>query len=87
MALKEIASVMAYISTTTQTAALSVAHRNEFRDATIEALRAELAKTRLDLERSRMTTEDLWSLMTVDDDEQADVATSPALYEGIEEVS
>ena len=78
---------MAYISTTTQIAALSVAHRNEFRDATIEAVRAEPAKTRLDVERARMTGDDLRSLMTGDDDEQADVATSPALYAGIEEVN
>ena len=85
--------MMAYISTATHIVALSVAHRSEFRDATIEALRAELAKTRLDLERSRMTGEDLRSLMTGDDEEaapeglQVDVATSPALYEGIEEVN
>ena len=77
---------MAYSHTPTRVVALSVAH-NEFNDATIEALRAELAKTSLDLERSRMAGEDLRSLMTGDDDEQADVATSPALYEGIEEVN
>ena len=77
---------MAYRNTATQIVALSVARRNEFRDATIEALRAYLAKTRLDLERSRMAGEDLRSLMTGDDDEQADMTTLLALYEGIEEV-
>ena len=76
----------AFSDTSTQLASLTVV-MNEFKDPRLEALLAELAKTRLDLERSRMTGEDLRSLMTGDDDEQADVATSPALYEGIEEVN
>ena len=75
----------AFSDTSTQLASLT-AVMNEFKDPRLEALLAELAKTRLDLERSRMTGEDLRSLMTGDDDEQADVATSPALYAGIEEV-
>ena len=76
----------AFSDTSTQLASLTVV-MNEFKDPRLEALLAELAKTRLDLERSRMAGEDLRSLMTGDDDEQADVATSPALYEGIEEVN
>ena len=76
----------AFGDTSTQLASLTVV-MNEFKDPRLEALLAELAKTRLDLERSRMAGEDLRSLMTGDDDEQADVATSPALYEGIEEVN
>ena len=47
----------AFSDTSTQLAALSAAH-NMFKDATTEALRAELAKTRLDLERSCMAEED-----------------------------
>ena len=76
----------AYCDTSTQLASSTVVMK-EFKEPRLEALLAELAKTRLDLECSRMTGEDLRSLMTGDDDEQVDVATSPALYEGIEEVN
>ena len=76
----------AFNDTSTQLASLTVV-MNEFKDPRLEALLAELAKTRLDLERSRMAGEDLRSLMTGDDDEQADMTTLLALYEGIEEVN
>ena len=59
---------------------------NEFKDPRLEALLAELPKTRLDLERPRMTTEGLWGLLTGDADEQAEVASPQALYAGVEEV-
>ena len=49
--------VQTHTNTTTQTKALKAVH-TVFKDATIEALRVELTKTRLDLERSRMAAED-----------------------------
>ena len=45
--------MVSHINTTTHIADLNAA-RNDFKDATIEALRAEPAKTSLDVERSRM---------------------------------
>ena len=66
----------AFSDTSTQLASLTVV-MNEFKDPRLEALLTELAKTRLDLERSRMTGEDLRSRMT--DDEAAP--------QGIEEVN
>ena len=70
---------MAYSNTSAQIQALSVVH-TEFKDATIEALRAELAKTRLDAERARMMGEDLRSAV-------ADPADPRDLYEALEEVN
>ena len=66
----------AFSDTSTQLASLTVV-MNEFKDPRLEALLTELAKTGLDLERSRMTGEDLRSRMT--DDEAAP--------DGIEEVN
>ena len=47
----------AFSDTSTQLASLTVV-MNEFKDPRLEALLTELAKTRLDLERSRMAEED-----------------------------
>ena len=74
----------AFSDTSTQLASLTVA-MNEFKDPRPEALPAELAKAKLDLERSRMTGEDIRSAIYGDNDEQADMATLPVPYEGIEE--
>ena len=60
---------------------------NEFKDPRLKALLAELAQASLDLGRTHMTGEDLRSAIYGDDDEQADMTISPALYEGIEEVN
>ena len=60
----------AFSDTSTQLASLTVV-MNEFKDPRLEALLTEFAKTRLGLERSRMTGEDLRSLMTGNGDEAA----------------